>query len=86
MFSATHWPRLEGALARPLPAGEELPPLEETSRGVVESPNELGLRGVGGARPLTSPGDESGSASVGNRFQGDGYFLVLERWIRHVGL
>ena len=86
VFSATPWPRLEGALARPLPAGEELPPLEETSRGVVESPNALGLRGVGGVRPVTSPGDVSGSSSVGDRFQGDGYFLVLEHWFRHVGL
>ena len=86
VFSATRWARLEGALARPLPAGEELPPLEETSRGVVESPNALGLRGVGGVRPVTSPGDVSGSSSVGERFQGDGYFLVLERWFRHVGL
>ena len=86
VFSATRWPRLEGALARPLPAGEDLPPLEETSRGVVESPNALGLRGVGGVRPPTSPRDESGSSSVGDRFQSDGYFLVLEHWFRHVGL
>ncbi len=86
VFSATRWPRLEGALARPLPAGEDLAPPEETSRGVVESPNAIGLRGVGGERPQTSLGDESGSSSGGDRFQGDGYFLVLERWIRHVGL
>ena len=85
VFSATPWPRLEGALARPC-RPRRSPSLEETSRGVVESPNALGLRGVGGVRPVTSPGGESGSSSVGDRFQGDGYFLVLERWFRHVGL
>jgi hypothetical protein len=85
VFSASRWPRLEEALARSRPAVEEPPPREEVSRGMVESPNALGLRGVGGARPLTSPGNESGPLSVGTRFQGDGYFLVLERWFRHVG-
>ena len=85
VFSATRWPWLEEALARPLPAGEELPPREDTSRGVVESPNAIGLRGVGGIRPPTSPGGELGSSPVGDRFQGDGYFLVLERWFRHDG-
>jgi hypothetical protein len=86
VFSATRWPRLEEALARPLPAGEELASREETPRGVVQSPNALGLRGVGGERTLTPPGDESESSSGGDRFLGDGYFLVLERWIRHVGM
>jgi hypothetical protein len=86
VFSTTRWPRLEEVLARPMPtpAGEETPPLEVVTRGVVERPNAVGLRGVGGVRPEDSPREESGASSVGDRFQGDSYFLVLERWFRHV--
>jgi hypothetical protein len=78
VFSATRWLRLEDALSRPAPAG--WPEGDGSTRGVVEAPVGLGLRGVGGVR-TDAP---VGTAPSGDRFQGDGYFLVLERWFRHV--
>jgi TIR domain-containing protein/uncharacterized protein DUF4384 len=76
VYSATRWPRLEDALGR-------TPPPAEATRGVVQAPNALGLRGVGGVSPDDSPGGVSMVPAVGDRFQGNGYFLILERWFRH---
>ena len=72
VFSAMPWPRLEHVLSR-------TQRLTESARDFVQAPNALGLRGVGGVIPDDSPGN-----LFGNRFQGDGYFLVLERWFHHI--
>jgi hypothetical protein len=82
IFSATRWTRLEQALVRPI-AEEEPAPTALATRGIIDAPNELGLRGVGGMR-TDAPGGGARPAPIGDRCQGDGYFLVLERWFRHV--
>jgi hypothetical protein len=85
VFSASPWPRLEEALARAcrrVPA--EIKPVAVVTRGVVDAPNTLGMRGVGGVRPDTAPEQRPAPAAAGDRFVGDGSFLVLERWFRHV--
>jgi hypothetical protein len=83
VFSATRWPRLEQALARSLPV-EEVTAGGVAMRGVIDEPSALGLRGVGGVRKDAPAGGGLDSPPVGNRFQGESYFLVLERWFRHV--
>jgi hypothetical protein len=54
------------------------------TRGVIDEPSALGLRGVGGVRKDTPAGGGLDPTPVGDRFQGESYFLVLERWFRHV--
>jgi hypothetical protein len=83
VFSATRWPRLEQALGRSLPV-EEVTAGAVAMRGVIDEPSALGLRGVGGVRKDAPAGGGLDSPQVGDRFQGECYFLVLERWFRHV--
>jgi hypothetical protein len=83
-FSVTRWPRLEQALARALPVAEETPHVAVATRGIIDEPNALGLRGVGGVRKDAPAGGGSNPPPIGDRFQGDSYFLILERWFRHV--
>jgi hypothetical protein len=83
VFSATRWPRLEQALARSLPIAEVTVGAVAT-RGVIDEPSALGLRGVGGVRTDAPAGGGLDPTPVGDRLQGESYFLVLERWFRHV--
>jgi hypothetical protein len=84
VFSATRWPRLEQALARSLPIEEEATAGAVAMRGVIDEPSALGLRGVGGVRKDAPTAGGLNPPPVGDRFQGESYFLVLERWFRHV--
>jgi hypothetical protein len=84
VFSATRWPRLEQAPAHSLPIEEEAAPAAVATRGVIEEPNALGLRGVGGVRKDAPAGGGVDPQPIGDRFQGESYFLVLEHWFRHV--
>jgi hypothetical protein len=84
VYSATQWPRLEGALGRSPPVEEQAASVAVATRGLIDEPNELGLRGVGGVRKDAAAGAGADSPPVGDRFQGESYFVVLERWFRHV--
>ena len=96
VFSAVRWPELERALAHktPLP-----PPTGEPSSGllamVVDAPNRLLLRGVGGMRPsgeavtpfLVERLDKDATLAFYVEEQplnASGSFLVVERWFHHV--
>jgi hypothetical protein len=85
VFSATRWPALEEALARP--GAEERPvPPGFVENGRLASAN----RGVGGVAE-DEPGLPFERVTEGQQltlsadtFEGKGSFLVVERWFRHV--
>ena len=97
VFSATRWPELEDALARKVPEKAPVTAPEPSSMllAMVDAPNGLLLRGVGGVRPggeaLAPFAVERLDKNVKLAFHADaeplsasGLFLVLERWFRHV--
>jgi len=92
VFSASRWPELEEQLSRPAPISAP------SQVAKIESPNGLGLRGVGGKHAATITPDLQGTSIVertqegkvftlpfsNGSIQASGSFVVEERWFKHV--
>jgi serine/threonine protein kinase len=93
VFSAARWPQLENRLSQPptpAPSGAEV--------ALVQEPNRLQTRGIGGARLDGLAADGSNGLPAELSYQGVSYkvptegqllvssgtFLVIERWFKHV--
>jgi hypothetical protein len=86
VFSASRWPTLEEALARPSPPAPAVPPIF-ADQPLVSATN----RGVGGTTDENPPAYERITGEghkkmtlAARTFEGDGPFLVVERRFRHV--
>ena len=77
VLTAAPWPELEKALARASTAPAQAAPANRS--GLMQAPNRLGTRGVGGVRPVGS-----GPAQAPPQTYTASRALVLERWFRHV--
>jgi hypothetical protein len=96
VFSATRWTALEDALANPAPSTSATrSALSDTS---IQEPNGLGLRSIGGTSEYKQKIDLSNllpleGVEEGKKFtlpfsskplEATGFFLVEERWFKHV--
>jgi hypothetical protein len=88
VFSATRWPALEEALARPALPAAAVPP----AFAVADRPLVGATRGVGGVTADEPPppfervteGGRERLTLAARTFEGGGPVLVVERWFRHV--